>query len=325
MQIVTSLSSRPAYCSDTSLISRRWQRIGTQPEMPCLSKMVAILIAAIWMVVAAGSVLAQTALSIERDRLLDTYAQRIGVASRCEAWNQMTAVQRGVFLTVTDLLGKRSFMVNNYPVAYFKNNPNDGCLPEGDDCTNGCKVPDDQTGWCDSVTGYDCWMRGKCYPVFEPRTNFETALNHVTRIWAVNGAPGNECGGGDFNRLYFSADDSLIYLIRNFGFGLPEWDYSSDPAGPHGPFNNSSETISGQPRGQMHFWRWDYEAQILSRFGVEGIYDPHIVEIDIDYNFSHDSNPECYYDGTYGRFRYQNFWFNRGLGGSAEYEYDPCL
>jgi uncharacterized protein (TIGR03437 family) len=44
----------------------------------------------------------------------------------------------------------------------------------------------------------------------------------------------------------------------------------------------------------------------------------------MDYNGVNDSNPECSYGGLYGRIKYQNLWSPRGLGGSAEFDYNPC-
>jgi uncharacterized protein (TIGR03437 family) len=264
---------------------------------------------------------------VNRDKLLESYATRIGAPNRCVAWNSMTPSQKGVFLTITDLLGKRSFMTNR-SFRFYKNgsdNIDGSCDPPGTDCTSGCYVNEfRQTGGpCFYMTGEECWQKGFCTLEEAPRSDFRTALDYVTRIWAINGAGGG-CGGGNSNRLYFTASDELMTLIRNFEFGLPEWRDSADLAGPHSPFNNSSETFTGQPRGQIHFWRWDHEAQVLFRPGVEGVYDPHIVEIDLDYNTVHDSNPLCYYDGLYGLIKYQNLWSPRGLGGSAEFDYNPC-
>jgi uncharacterized protein (TIGR03437 family) len=266
-------------------------------------------------------------LKVNRDKLLDTYAARIGAANRCVAWNLMTPSQKGVFLTITDLLGKRSFMVNR-DIRYYKNGSDSvfgACDPPDTDCTLGCTVNEFRQfgGPCYYMSGSECEAKGFCYRMEAPRVDFRTALDYVTRIWAINGA-GIFCNGGDNNRLYFSASDELMTLIRNFDWGLPEWQDSTDLFGAHGPFNNSSETLTGQPRGQMHFWRFDHEAQVLSRPGVEGVYDPHIVEIDMDYNTVHDSSPECFYGGIYGRTKYQNLWSPRGLGGSPEFDYDPC-
>jgi len=292
------------------------------------SQAVRILVLTILPLIAICVTVQGASLKVNRDKLLDTYATRIGAANRCVAWNSMTPSQKGVFLTITDLLGKRSFITNNN-FRFYKNESDSvfgACDPQGTDCTLGCTVNEFRQfgGPCFFMSGHECWQKGFCAINDAPRVDFRTSLDYVTRIWAINGA-GTFCGGGDNNRLYFSASNELMTLIRNFDFGLPEWQDSTDPAGAHSPFNNSSETLTGQPKGQIHFWRWDHEAQVLFRPGVVGVYDPHIVEIDMDYNLTHDSNPECHYGGLYGRIKYQNLWSNRGLGGSAEFDYDPCV
>jgi hypothetical protein len=141
------------------------------------------------------------------------------------------------------------------------------------------------------------------------------AIDHIFKIWAVNGSDtgccgGTDCcnGGGEWHRTFFSADDALIGHLRDIHSGLPEWADSNDFAGPHDPFTQSSETQQGTPRGQTHFWSADGDATTLSRNGVEGVSDAHIVEIDNDYNFFHDSNPEGTYSSTYGRAVYKRHW-----------------
>jgi len=284
-----------------------------------------------------SSTSARLAMSLRdnRDRLLASYGERFGKSS-CQMWSEMTQVQKGVFLTITDLLGKRSFLTND--VASYTRMNWDSCSEPETDCTYGCSVDDPNwSGWCAYVDGFTCWQMGKCYRQDVPRSNFETALDHVTRIWAINGNscpawyPSCECGGGDKHRIYFSADDSLIGSLRNRWAGLPEWDHSGDVKGPHPPFNNTSETFTEMDEGlgfraggQTHFWSYDWQAQWMSRPGVEGVYDPHLVEIDIDYKWSnHDSNPECFYSGEYGRNKYTRIWQNHGFGGPPEYEYVP--
>ena len=268
-----------------------------------------------------------TSLTPDRDRLLDTMP-----GGRCGAWYGMSPSARGVFLTTTDLLGKRSFLRN--PLYTYYKSYDDGCSPPGD-CTNGCMTRN-PSGFCVWVSGNDCLQNNQCGRSELPRINdyeLETALPHVTRVWAVNGQGGFGCvpfppiccsdnGGGDANRIFFSADDLLIGNIRNFDWGLPMWRFSTDP-NQHAPFNNSSETEHGQPRGQVQFWRYDWDAQVLMRPGVYGVYDPKIVELDLDYNTCHDSNPDGYYGGLQGRQLYESMWWWQGLGGSAELGYWP--
>jgi hypothetical protein len=222
-----------------------------------------------------------TPLVDSRDRLLDTYADAVG-ASRCQAWAGMTRDQRGVFLTITDLLGNRSWLTEE---------PESGPR-EGDD--------------------------------------LDTALDHVTRVVAVRGADTDCllprcCGGVEFNRLYVVADERLIATFRGDAAGLPAWRPSSDLAGPHDPFTQSAETYHGQPRGQAHFFASDGDAVVLERPGVEGVLEPHLVEIDIDYNLFHESSPECDYRlGTIsGRELYEEVWAAEGTSRSVELDYVP--
>lgn len=235
-----------------------------------------------------------------RNRTLDTLAQRRGVPSRCALWPMMTIVEKGVFLTHTDMLGHRSCMENaSVPPAQMGNS---ACSPTS------CNCSDSQPCSC---------------PI-----GSAMALDHVFSIWAVNGSDLSCCtgvnccnGGGEWHRTYFSADDRLIAYLRDLHAGLPEWAASNDFKGPHGPFTQSSETVPGSPRGQSHFWKADGEASTLQRNGVVGVLDPHIVELDNDYNFIHDSSPEGFYSSTYGRAEYKRSWnwpsdagHNRGDG-----------
>lgn len=299
---------------------------------------------------------AVASLKTNRDRLLDSYAGHTGRANRQQAWNEMTTVQKGVFLTITDLLGRRTFMRPNYNHTPTELTPTQddyemGCVqmnggmfdPPRDIDAEGAYIVPFEGGpgggyvfingeWvlmpaynsCELVSADTCVERGHCTRQPLPRTDHDIALNHVDALYAVNGNNGSGCGGGDNHRLYFSADDQLIYALRNIDFSAPVgWRRSEDLGGPHSPFTQSRETMHGKPRGQTHQWAWDYQAGYVNRPGIYGVYDPHLVEMDIDYDWQHDSNPECFYGGTYGRYEYQNKWYNHGLGGSAEYEYTP--
>ena len=276
---------------------------------------------------------AQATLQANRNRLLDTYATRVGYPNRCSVWAAMSTSQKGVFLTITDLLGKRS-LVHNPSFRIFIQSSEPECDPVGTECTSNCNInPYGVPGPCYTFSGPDCLQFGACYRIEIPPYDMTQALDHITQIYAINGSTGGECGGDDANRMFFSADDVLINVARNQHLGLPEWDASYDWADAHAPFTNTSETITGSwlpigggARGQMHFWSWDWESVPLSRPGVVGVNDPHIVEIDIDYDTAHRSSPECYYGPTftYGRTKYQNKWTNRWTLGNAEYWYNPC-
>ena len=270
-------------------------------------------------------------LKTNRDRLLTSYAQRRGYQNAVQVWAAMSPSQKGVFLTTTDYLGRRSYLHfnNNYEIRYVGDQIDRayGCASRNEGGSGYYDYfwvhPENYPDSCRLVPASTCVGMGKCQRITLPRTDHDMILSHVSLLYAVNGSNGSDCGGEQNNRIYFKADDELIFLLRNIDYGLPTWYKSTDLGGPHEPFTQSREGTEGQPRGQTHQWAWDYEARTLNRPGVSGIFDPHIVEMDIDYNFWHDSNPECRYDNTYGRTFYQNYWSTRGLGGSAELDYFP--
>jgi hypothetical protein len=209
-----------------------------------------------------------------RDRLVDTLATRKNT-TRCPLWISLTATQKGVFLTITDLLGKRSFLTNN---------PAGGAKRSGAD--------------------------------------LEMALDHVTKVYELRDSNGSN-GGGNNNRIFLQVDDKLIAALRNFDGALPEWSKSGDVAGAHAPFDATSETLSGQPRGQSHFWGSDGASKPLGRPGVEDVDDPHVVEIDIDYDFLHNSNPEgSYFPNGKGRDHYAKVWTPKPDASAGGPEFD---
>lgn len=197
-----------------------------------------------------------------RDRLLDSLA---GTGkTRCALWAELTATQRGVFLTITDLLGQRSLLFG------------------------------------------------------------ASALDHVTKVYAIRDSNGDN-GGMNNNRIWLQVDALLIDALRHPDSpALPEWRKSTDFAGPHAPFDADSETVNGQPRGQAHFWSADAKSKPVGRPGVETIDDPHIVEIDIDYDLFHNSNPEgTYFPNGKGRDHYAKVWSSKGTAASPELDYTP--
>ena len=299
---------------------------------------------------------ATASLKTNRDRLLDSYAYEHGKGSRQRAWLDMTNSQKGVFLTITDLLGRRTLMHNNYNFSVTLNpDYNDtryGCVaanngvtdfdtfgvsiypaPRGTPSRTRQEIRAMELEWgtrCEVVSKSTCVQRGKCISNPTPRTDFDMALNHVVKIYDILGDHFGDCGGSAYNRIFFSADEELIYRVRNIDFSaLMGWGNSTDVFGPgspfymHPPFTQSRETFGGQPKGQMHEWAWDYQTQYISRLGEYNRYDPYTIEIDIDYNSIHDSNPECSYNGISGRQKYENYWYSSGLGGSAEFDYSP--
>lgn len=218
-----------------------------------------------------------SSLTENRDRLLDTLAQRKS-ATRCSLWSSLTATQRGVFLTITDLLGRRSYMTN----------------ASGADSTGRLSKDD-----------------------------LAVALDHVTKVYEIRDSNGDN-GGMNNNRIWLQVDETLIAALRSPHSALPEWSASGDLAGPHSPFDADSETVDGQPRGQAHFWSADSKSRPIGRPGVEDINDARIVEIDIDYDLFHNSNPEgTYFPNGKGTEHYTKVWSAKGAGGSPELDYVP--
>lgn len=144
-------------------------------------------------------------------------------------------------------------------------------------------------------------------------------LDHVTALYGI--APDSGCGGSG-NRIFFSMEQPLWQAMwdatrysNSFRFvdhnGNNAFKKSDDAGGPHSPFNLSTETVYGHPRGQGHFWwGWADGQQAVCRPGVGPfqsygcIVDWLMMEFDQDYNWIHDSSTECSYTnndtGFYG-------------------------
>ena len=146
-----------------------------------------------------------------------------------------------------------------------------------------------------------------------------TMLDHVTTAYRVvggNGATASDpgsCGGGEYNRLLLSIDGTLhaALVAAHAGTGQLDdvppggrWRQSFDLAGPHAPFTLSTETDDDLPRGQVHFFADAGSAAAqapLGRLDLEALVDPFALEIDLDYDCLHNSNPLCDYT-FYGAF-----------------------
>lgn len=273
---------------------------------------------------AASSPPGGLSLNANRDRLLDTMAAYRGAANRCAVWSTMGTNQRGVFLTITAML-QAGYMYWP-PYRYYLNTssaqghcsecsyPNVGCS-YGADCTNNycfvyAPIYAGGPSYCRTTSYESDSQAGLLTKVAQPRTGWlnETMLDHVSQLYSM-AANTSSCGGAD-NRMYFSADDTLIDALRNLSKLEPTgWGNSSDLMGPHDPFTQSRESVRGQPRGQSHQFAWDSEVVWVQKSGMaSAVYDPHLVEMDIDYNFWHDSNPECFYGGVYGRTLFSQVW-----------------
>lgn len=144
-----------------------------------------------------------------------------------------------------------------------------------------------------------------------------TMLSHVTRLYRVlgGGSSGTTCGGSENNRVFMQIDDALWGWLGQAWSGMRPltdgagsgWVRSRDIAGPHSPFTASDETESGlrcvivfetgesrPPTGQVHFFRRNEDAEPVRRgSGISLPADPRMLEMDLDFNCVHDSNPTC--------------------------------
>jgi hypothetical protein len=179
-----------------------------------------------------------------------------------------------------------------------------------------------------------CEQLGQCDRIEPLREGpyAEKLIDHVDDVYAVldGGDPygRGSCGGVNNNRIFFSLDGAGIFALRNITLGfLPGIKQSGDWGGPHSPFNGSRETIHGQPRGQFQYFLWDHDAVPLAgRREVGQVYDPWAVEMDIDYNWKHDSNPLCTYGGDLGLDDYRDKWGETHRPNPwwpVEYQYSP--
>jgi hypothetical protein len=150
-------------------------------------------------------------------------------------------------------------------------------------------------------------------------------LAHVTKLYRLVGGDGatatspGSCGGGEFNRMMLSIDDVLHTQLRaafDQTGGTSQrrvivdvdpasfWRDSHDLAGPHTPFDASDETEGDAPRGQLQYFRDPTSARASSPLGRQDLatlVDPFALEIDQDYDCTHNSNPSCEYT-LYGAF-----------------------
>ncbi len=202
----------------------------------------------------------------DRQRLLDQYAAERDLTGH-DIWNatmlpqSLSPVQKAVFLTVTDLLGSRTYLpIGAYDTALSHVNRivaivGNGCPWNDPDCEcggpNAHRIFFEADGLLMEMfrargmrTYWDETHDKKLYPPFEP--NYHEPFN-----------------------------DTLEYTTK-----------LSHPLSPI------------YASGQIHFWRTEADAAtqpLVPRTGVtpEQLRNPNIVEIDIDYTSDHDSNPLC--------------------------------
>ncbi|HMI93957.1 MAG TPA: hypothetical protein VK509_21430 [Polyangiales bacterium] len=143
-----------------------------------------------------------------------------------------------------------------------------------------------------------------------------SALDHVTALYWLTGGTGTtasdpgSCGGAG-NRMILSMDATLHDALRtaNAQSGGPAaartisdvvttsfWRNTHDLGGPHAPFDESDETEGGAPRGQVQYFADPLSTTApLGRPDLMTLVDPHALEIDQDYDCTHNSNPLCSY------------------------------
>lgn len=141
-------------------------------------------------------------------------------------------------------------------------------------------------------------------------------LAHVERVYLVlgGGSDGTSCGGAENNRLFVSTDaylhDRMVETWNDTHSitddGGSTWIHTRDVAGPHDPFDASIETDTGlrctlifedgdsePPTAQAHFFVAD-PVPVMRGSGIDLPGDPHMLEIDQDFDCVHDSNPTCH-------------------------------
>jgi hypothetical protein len=142
-------------------------------------------------------------------------------------------------------------------------------------------------------------------------------LDHVTKLYRLVGGDGatataaGSCGGGEANRMIMSEDAALhaAQLAASAHQGAQPYDLadviaggfwrdSHDLGGAHAPFDQSDETNDGAPRGQTQYFADPASAAATSPLGrtdLMTLVDPLALEMDQDYDCTHNSNPACDY------------------------------
>jgi hypothetical protein len=150
------------------------------------------------------------------------------------------------------------------------------------------------------------------------RRDDSSMLDHMTRLYWLTGGGGatttdpGMCGGSG-NRMIMQIDPTLHTELRtafttNGGAAAARtigdaiatsfWRDSHDLGGTHAPFDESDETESGAPRGQVQYFKDPASAVAMAPLGrpdLMTLVDPYAFEIDQDYDCTHNSNPSCSY------------------------------
>lgn len=141
-------------------------------------------------------------------------------------------------------------------------------------------------------------------------------LDHITRLYLVlgGGSDGTNCGGAENNRLFLAMDAYLWERMVETWDGAAviddgggsHWLHTRDLAGPHDPFDASNETDTGlrctllfersgsrPPTAQAHFFLDGSAVAVERGSGISLPADPYMLEIDLDFDCVHRSNPTC--------------------------------
>ncbi|CAN5919835.1 hypothetical protein BH11MYX3_BH11MYX3_41450 [soil metagenome] len=143
-------------------------------------------------------------------------------------------------------------------------------------------------------------------------------LDHVTKLYWLTGGTGTtttdpgSCGGAG-NRMILQIDPALhatLHTTNAMQGGAASartisdviassfWRDSHDAGGSHAPFDESDETESGAPRGQVQYFKDPTSPAATAPLGrpdLMTVVDPYAFEIDQDYDCTHNSNPLCSY------------------------------
>jgi hypothetical protein len=157
-----------------------------------------------------------------------------------------------------------------------------------------------------------------------------SVLEHVDGLHLVRGGgdDGTTCGGGENNRLFLSMDDYLWARAVETWDGASTIDdgsgstfiHTRDIAGPHDPFDASIETDTGlvctllieqsssrPPTAQAHFFLEGSAVPVERGSDISLPADPTMLEIDLDFDCIHRSNPTCRDFETRYRDNYGDF------------------
>ena len=134
-----------------------------------------------------------------------------------------------------------------------------------------------------------------------PSPNGDSLLAQVDHVIAVRGAnPNGKCGGLNFNRILYVWKVPFKVLVATGE--LSSLTTSKDPAGPHPGTDLSYETRISRPGMQFHTYSNSPTTKQMEKLGkrfavsLEALknFGQLLVEADLDYDWRHISNPDCW-------------------------------